>query len=112
MKTILELIESWKPCYRYWDYVSNNRLKAGMTIDDILRSKYIRTQDKDWFFDKILNQGYRNRYVSVLIFPNHVEVFYSTYSYTEEPKTYTYSYSAFLAMVDEYLGHANIDAAI
>ena len=100
MKTILELIESWKPCPSYNDYVEAGHLHAGMTIDDILWSSEIADEDIGWFFEQLFEKR-----LSVYISHNIVYVWYD-YS------VYEYTFPDFLAMVDEYLEHANIDAAI
>ena len=102
MKTILELIESWKPCYRYKLYRDCGDLHAGMSIDDILYSKGIDSIDKSWFFQRLFNG-----HLHIAVLHNKVEVF--NYYYWN---TYTYTYTIFLSMVDEYLEHADIDAAI
>jgi len=102
MKTILELIESWKPCAIYKYYIEGGYLNAGMTIDDILRSKDIRTADKEWFFNELLGSRFY-----VIVGPNKIRV-RNDYHW----KVHTYSYTTFLAIVDEYLEYANIDAAI
>lgn len=103
MKTILELIESWDPCPRYNTYVNNGSLKAGMTTDDILRSTKIANEDKAWFFEYLLVHNN----IDIIIYGDTVEVRNNEVYLVKE-----YSYSGFLAMVDEYLEHADIDAAM
>lgn len=107
MKTILELIESWEPCHMYKIYVELGTLHAGTTIDDILRSKEIDNCDKGWFFEFLLNEGFRFRDFDCLVEHKKVEIYNPIIN-----KTISYSYANFLAMVDEYLEHADIDAAI
>ena len=106
MKTILELIESWKPCPVYKAYLTKGHLNAGMTIDDILYSKDIDNRDKDWFFHKLFNGR-----LQVATYPSKVEVL-NECRWQYYWKVHTYSYTTFLAIVDEYLEYANIDAAI
>ena len=101
MKTILELIESWRPCPRYKEYLEAGSLWVGMSIDDILRSKDIGRFDKEWFFEKLVGDR-----LNAVIYHRSIDV----YGHSWEP--FTYTYPTFLAMVDEYLEHANIDAAI
>lgn len=103
MKTILELIESWQPCYRYKQYVAVGYLRADMTIDDILYSKDIINMDKEWFFDGLFKEGI----FDIIVYAKTILVFN-----TETKQAHRYTYADFLAMVDEYLEYANIDAAI
>ena len=111
MKTILELIESWKPCSLYKVYRISEALTPESTLKSILHSNSITTSDKQWFFGKLLNKGKSSGnivYVRIQYHSPRPITVSNMITYTD----YTYTYGGFLDMVDEYLEHANIDAAI
>lgn len=114
MKTILELIESWKPCERYKEYRDRGLLTPESTLESILYSHYILSHDKQWFFNNLLNT-HRPLNIHVMVHINSAGISYllkvcNTDNYEFDEHVYTYDH--FLDMVYEYLEHVEIDAAI
>lgn len=93
MKTLMETIESWKPCLTYSLSVAWGVITPQMTIRDFLYSRCIREQDKEWGITRLLDCKFR------------VDIDDSWVSLTELKnwKTYSYDYETFLSMLDTYM---------
>ena len=110
MLTLLELIESWKPCKDYNYYVRCGELTPQMTIKDILYSRGIADMDKEWFFTRLVggvDLSMDSRKETMLLCTRG-----PYYNVGAEDTTYDYDYETFLAMVYEFIEYAGIDAAI
>ena len=92
MNTLLETIESWKPCGDYDCYRLFGHITPQMTIREFLYSNNIAECEKEWGFSRLLDRGW-------LTVDGHTVMIHTFDSVVG----IEYDYETFLSMIDTFM---------